>query len=165
MDDDFNTGGATGDLFEIARSMNRFIDGEQLEEAAKRTPENIAWLVSGMSILKELGAILGIFIKPPKQSNNNDGTMEVLDGLMQLLIQVRAEARVRTGPLVIVDVLDIDSIRIQPPQQLVERSNGHDECHTLGSRSSENRLGKHNARSIGGDLPARGPSIQGLDRA
>ncbi len=95
MDDDFNTGGATGDLFEIARSMNRFIDGEQLEEAAKRTPENIALLVSGMSILKELGAILGIFIKPPKQSNNNDGTMEVLDGLMQLLIQVRAEARVK----------------------------------------------------------------------
>ena len=95
MDDDFNTGGATGDLFEIARSMNRFIDGEQLEEAAKRTPVNIALLVSGMSILKELGAILGVFIKPPKQSNNNDGTMEVLDGLMQLLIQVRAEARVK----------------------------------------------------------------------
>ena len=95
MDDDFNTGGATGDLFEIARSMNRFIDGEQLEEAAKRTPANIALLVSGMSILKELGSILGVFIKPPKQSNNNDGTMEVLDGLMQLLIQVRAEARVK----------------------------------------------------------------------
>ena len=95
MDDDFNTGGATGDLFEIARSMNRYIDVEQLEEAAKRAPENIALLVSGMSILKELGAILGVFIKPPKQSNNNDGTMEVLDGLMQLLIQVRAEARVK----------------------------------------------------------------------
>jgi len=95
MDDDFNTGGATGDLFEIARSMNRFIDGEQLDEAAKRTPVNIALLVSGMSILKELGSILGVFIKPPKQSNNNDGTTEVLDGLMQLLIQVRAEARVK----------------------------------------------------------------------
>ena len=95
MDDDFNTGGATGDLFEIARSMNRFIDGEQLEETAKRTTENIALLVSGMSILKELSAILGVFIRPPKQSNNNDGTTEVLDGLVQLLIQVRAEARVK----------------------------------------------------------------------
>ncbi len=95
MDDDFNTGGATGDLFEIARSMNRFIDSEQLEETAKRTQENIALLVSGMSILKELGAILGLFVKPPKQSNSNDGTTEILDGLMQLLIQVRAEARVK----------------------------------------------------------------------
>ena len=95
MDDDFNTGGATGDLFEIARSMNRFIDAEQLEETAKRSAENVALFVSGMSILKELGAILGIFIKPPKQSNSNDGTTEILDGLMQLLIQVRAEARVK----------------------------------------------------------------------
>ena len=95
MDDDFNTGGATGDLFEIARSLNRFIDAEQLEETAKRSTDSIALLVSGMSILKELGAILGVFIKPPKQSNNSDGTTEILDGLMQLLIQVRAEARVK----------------------------------------------------------------------
>ena len=95
MDDDFNTGGATGDLFEIARSLNRFIDAEQLEETNKRLPESVAWLINGMSILKELGAILGIFVKPPKQSNSNDGTAEILDGLMQLLIQVRAEARVK----------------------------------------------------------------------
>ena len=95
MDDDFNTGGATGDLFEIARSLNRFIDAEQIEETAKRSQENVNLLVSGMSILKELGAILGIFIKPPKQSNNNDGTNDILEGLMHLLIQVRAEARVK----------------------------------------------------------------------
>ncbi len=95
MDDDFNTGGATGDLFEIARSMNRFIDAEQLEETAKRSQENLGLLVIGMSILKELGAILGIFIKPPKQSNNSDGTHDLLEGLMQLLIQVRTEARVK----------------------------------------------------------------------
>ena len=106
MDDDFNTGGATGDLFEIARSLNRFIDAEHLEETAKRTQENIALLVSGMSILKELGAILGIFVKPPKQSNSNDGTTEILDGLMQLLIQVRAEARVKR------DFAMSDSVRI-----------------------------------------------------
>jgi len=95
MDDDFNTGGATGDLFEIARSLNRFIDAEQLEETAKRTDGNIALLCGGMSILKELAAILGVFMKPPKQSANTDSTAEILDGLMQLLIQVRAEARVK----------------------------------------------------------------------
>ena len=95
MDDDFNTGGATGDLFEIARSMNRFVDAEHLEESAKRSHESVELFVCGMSILKELGAILGIFIKPPKQSNSQDDTTEILDGLIQLLIQVRAEARVK----------------------------------------------------------------------
>ncbi len=95
MDDDFNTGGATGDLFEIARSINRFIDTEQLEETAKRSKENVALLVAGMSILKELGAILGVFMKPPKQSSNSDGTAEILDGLVKLLIEVRAEARLK----------------------------------------------------------------------
>ncbi len=95
MDDDFNTGGATGDLFEIARSLNRFIETESLEETAKRTPENIGLLVSGMAILKELGAILGIFMKPPKQTTSQDSSAEILDGLMKLLIQVRAEARLK----------------------------------------------------------------------
>ena len=95
MDDDFNTGGATGDLFELARSLNRFIDTEQLEVSAKRSTENIALLIAGMSILKELGAILGVFMKPPKQSGNNDGTAEILDGLVKLLIEVRAEARLK----------------------------------------------------------------------
>jgi len=95
MDDDFNTGGATGDLFEIARSLNRFIDVAMLEESAKRSREDVALLVNGMSILKELGALLGVFMKPPKQSNASDGAAELLEALMQLLIQVRAEARVK----------------------------------------------------------------------
>ncbi len=37
MDDDFNTGGAVSDLFEMARCLNRLIESEQLEDAAKRT--------------------------------------------------------------------------------------------------------------------------------
>jgi cysteinyl-tRNA synthetase len=95
MDDDFNTGGATGDLFEIARAINRFIDGQKLEEAAGRTAENLDSLTAAMSIMKELGAILGIFVKPPKQSQNNEGTEKLLDSVVNLLIQLRAEARVK----------------------------------------------------------------------
>ena len=105
MDDDFNTGGATGDLFEIARSMNRFIDAEQLEETAKRSPDSVALLVSGMGILKELGSILGVFIKPPKQSPSSDGTTDILDSVVQLLIQMRADARVKR------DFATSDSVR------------------------------------------------------
>jgi cysteinyl-tRNA synthetase len=95
MDDDFNTGGATGDLFEIARCINRFIDSSGLEEAANRTPTNLQALTDSMKILKELSAILGIFLKPPKQSNANEDATELLDGLVKLLIQVRAEARTK----------------------------------------------------------------------
>jgi cysteinyl-tRNA synthetase len=95
MDDDFNTGGATGDLFEVARCMNRFIDEAKLEEAAGRSQENLGLFVVGMKILKELGAILGIFMKPPKQSSNNQDSQELLDGLMKLLIQVRTDARTK----------------------------------------------------------------------
>jgi cysteinyl-tRNA synthetase len=95
MDDDFNTGGATGDLFEIARSLNRFIDSEHLEEAAGRTAEKIELFTQGMKILKEMGAILGIFLKAPNPSGRNDDTASILDGLMKLLIQVRTEARTK----------------------------------------------------------------------
>ncbi|MEQ1825532.1 MAG: cysteine--tRNA ligase [Pirellula sp.] len=95
MDDDFNTGGATGDLFELARSINRFIDTEHLEETARRTHGNIELFVQGMKILKELGAILGIFMKAPKLSSSNDDATAILDGLMKLLIQVRSDARLK----------------------------------------------------------------------
>ncbi len=45
-----------------------------------------------MSVLRELAAILGLFLKPPKKSEPAGGG-EVIDGLMQLIIQIRANAR------------------------------------------------------------------------
>ncbi len=95
MDDDFNTGGAMGDLFEMVRAMNRLIDSEELENEKKRTDDGVQDLVSGMTILKELGWILGIFLKPPKQSSGNDEAAQLLDGVMQLVIQLRADARAK----------------------------------------------------------------------
>ena len=92
MDDDFNTGGAVSDLFELARTINRHIDEQKLEEASKRTPAALDDLRSAMSVLRELGAILGLFIKPPKKSGD-DGDAKLVDDLMQLLIKLRAEAR------------------------------------------------------------------------
>lgn len=92
MDDDFNTGGAVSDLFEMARAINRHIDDGKLEQAANRTPENLAALRLAISVLRELGAILGIFIKAPKKTGD-DGNGKLVDDLMQLLIKLRAEAR------------------------------------------------------------------------
>ena len=39
MDDDFNTGAAVSELFELVRALNRLIDQEQLEDAAHAAPK------------------------------------------------------------------------------------------------------------------------------
>lgn len=96
MDDDFNTGGAVSDLFDISRCLNRLIESAGLEDSKKRTPENVAVLTEGVKILRELAAILGLFLKPCKQSSQNEGgSAEVVEGLMQLIIQIRADARTK----------------------------------------------------------------------
>ena len=41
MDDDFNTGGALGELFELVRALNRYADAETLE-ARKDDPAALA---------------------------------------------------------------------------------------------------------------------------
>lgn len=92
MDDDFNTGAATSDLFELSRSINRFIDKENLEDSKSRSAEAIDTLRTGMSILRELGSLLGLFVKEPKASGGGDDG-GLADGLMNLLIELRAKAR------------------------------------------------------------------------
>jgi cysteinyl-tRNA synthetase len=92
MDDDFNTGGAVSDLFEMSRAINRYIDQQNLENAKQRTSESLATLKTAMSVLRELAAILGLFLKAPKKSGD-DGAGEVVDGLMKLMIELRAKAR------------------------------------------------------------------------
>lgn len=92
MDDDFNTAGAISDLFEMARAINRFIEQEQLEDSKRRTPQGLETLATAMSVLRELGAILGVFLKAPKKVGD-DGSATTIDGLMQLLIELRAAAR------------------------------------------------------------------------
>ena len=60
MDDDFNTGGAIGELFEIVHALNRFANqltadqAPELGRPARRVPR-------GMVVLKELSQILGLF--------------------------------------------------------------------------------------------------------
>ncbi len=93
MDDDFNTGGAVSDLFEIARSINRFIESENLEVASNRTESKLEMLRNGLVVLRELAAILGLFCKPPKSSGDGEATQKLVDDLMKLFIELRAQAR------------------------------------------------------------------------
>jgi cysteinyl-tRNA synthetase len=89
MDDDFNTGGAIGVLYELLSVLNRFADTKQLE--ANRNAPVVADFRRAIVALKELSLILGIFQQPQKApAAGND---EVVSGLMKLLIDLRAEAR------------------------------------------------------------------------
>ena len=89
MDDDFNTGGAVGVLFELVRRLNKFVDDEELEQKAPKG--KLAALRQGTTTLRELAATLGLFRKPPAEAAAGDD--ELVGHLLELLIDVRAEAR------------------------------------------------------------------------
>jgi cysteinyl-tRNA synthetase len=90
MDDDFNTGGAVGVLNELLTALNRFADAQQLE-GPRRSSDAVAELQQGARVLKELSQILGVFEEPTTQAQGGDD--ELVNGLMRLLIDLRAEAR------------------------------------------------------------------------
>jgi cysteinyl-tRNA synthetase len=92
MDDDFNTGAAVGFLFELRRALNHFISQHKLDAGGKADAGALAALTTGMRLLKELSNLLGVFRKPlPKAAGGADD--EFIDGVMQLVIAVRAQAR------------------------------------------------------------------------
>ena len=90
MDDDFNTGGAVGVLFELRKTLNSFISDNKLD-VNKADAGKVSALVYGLTVLKELAAILGVFREPKQKSASADDGL--VDGLMQLVIQIRADAR------------------------------------------------------------------------
>ena len=90
MDDDFNTGGAIGELYELLTTLNRFADSRQLE-TQKPDATTLQEFLRGVTVLKELSQILGIFRAP--SAAPSAGQNELVNGLMQLLIDLRAEAR------------------------------------------------------------------------
>jgi cysteinyl-tRNA synthetase len=89
MDDDFNTGGAIGELFELARALNRYCDTHELETPAKQSGK-VAPFEQGCATLRELASILGLFAET---TSAGGGTDELLAQVMQLVIDLRAEAR------------------------------------------------------------------------
>jgi cysteinyl-tRNA synthetase len=92
MDDDFNTGGAIGELFELAKITNKFCDDADLENKGKTDAAAVTTFTALLTTLEELSNILGIFIAPPAKRQAADGD-ELLAQLMPLVIELRAEAR------------------------------------------------------------------------
>jgi cysteinyl-tRNA synthetase len=90
MDDDFNTGGAVGELFELAKIANKYCDDAQLESTGGKDQAAVAKLREMLTTLKELSGVLGLFLSAPQASGGHD---ELLDKVMQLVIGLRAESR------------------------------------------------------------------------
>ena len=92
MDDDFNSGGAVSDLFQMLSTLNKFADEKHLDISTERVDDDLADFSRAVETLRELSAILGLFLKPPAKAVAGDND-ELLDQAMQLLIEMRAEAR------------------------------------------------------------------------
>ncbi len=92
MDDDFNTGGAVGDLFELLSALNKFADDQKLENR-KPDEAQLATLAQGAATLRELSATLGLFRAPV--ANPTAGDNELAGKLMGLIIELRAAARAK----------------------------------------------------------------------
>ena len=90
MDDDFNTAGAIGALFELLPALNRFADARKLEDPGAK-PELKADFRRGAVVLRELTNILGLFWEPVEVKSSGDDRL--VNDLMQLLIDLRQEAR------------------------------------------------------------------------
>jgi len=90
MDDDFNTGAATGELFELVRKLNKYCDDHELETTEKQSGK-VEPFVRGAATLRELASILGVFAKP--QAVGGGSSDALLGQVMQLVIDLRTEAR------------------------------------------------------------------------
>ena len=91
MDDDFNTGGAIGDLFELVRRLNKYIEDEKLEDPKSRDPKKLAELEQGVRTLRDLAGTLGLFREPTKEKAASGD--ELVGKLMDLLVEIRKESR------------------------------------------------------------------------
>jgi cysteinyl-tRNA synthetase len=91
MDDDFNTGGALGSLFEMARAINRHADAHQLEAQGSGGPEADAFAAS-LAVLRELTRTLGLFLAD--DATAADPAADRLTApLLELLVDLRTRLR------------------------------------------------------------------------
>ncbi|MEK6248984.1 MAG: hypothetical protein N2C12_12445, partial [Planctomycetales bacterium] len=90
MDDDFNTGGAVGSLFELVRILNKHVDETGLDSGTE-DEGSLNVFVEGVRALRELCLTLGLFVEPV--AGDADENAQVFNGLMELVIQLRQAAR------------------------------------------------------------------------
>jgi cysteinyl-tRNA synthetase len=90
MDDDFNSGGAIGILYELLTTLNRFADTRKLE-TGQSDSGTLTDFRRGVGVLRELSQVLGLFRAPRETATS--GHDQLVDRLLEMLIELRAEAR------------------------------------------------------------------------
>ena len=93
MSDDFNTGAAMAELFQLLTSLNKYADASDLENPKARKQEDVESFVTCTEVFRELSSIFGLFAKAPPKSAGGGGDDSLTDELMQLIIKLRADAR------------------------------------------------------------------------
>ncbi|MCS7161105.1 MAG: cysteine--tRNA ligase [Gemmatales bacterium] len=91
MDDDFNTQGAIGVVFELLTVLNRFADEHHLEDPVCREPAAVARFQQAVLVLREVTQLLGLFLSPltvPTSASD-----QIVASLIQVLLDVRNECR------------------------------------------------------------------------
>ncbi|MCL2348709.1 MAG: cysteine--tRNA ligase [Planctomycetaceae bacterium] len=92
MDDDFNTGGATGVLFDMLRLLNKYVDDNRLETEKTPDAEKLQSIKQAVKVFRELAMTFGLFRQPPEEKPTAANN-EIVGKLMTLLIELRANAR------------------------------------------------------------------------
>ncbi|MDR3633397.1 MAG: cysteine--tRNA ligase [Isosphaeraceae bacterium] len=86
MDDDFNTGGAIGELYDIVHALNRFANAPGFDPATALREYR-----AGMVVLKELAQILGLFRQPLARPEPDQDSLT--GPLLNLLVELRTQVR------------------------------------------------------------------------
>ncbi|MCL2438256.1 MAG: cysteine--tRNA ligase [Coriobacteriia bacterium] len=87
MDDDFNTAGAVGQLFELVRGMNTFLDVAVATEDSVLDEDELVALQAAYDNLIELFGVLGVVLTPSAQ--------EAVNPQAEALLEERTEARAK----------------------------------------------------------------------
>jgi cysteinyl-tRNA synthetase len=91
LDDDFNTAGVAGVLFELVRRVGNVAHEAKLEDPTTNNPAAKAEFVEGATLLKEISQVLGLtFTAPAKELGGGD---KLVAGLMALLLELRGNIR------------------------------------------------------------------------
>lgn len=91
MDDDFNTGGVVGVLFELVSQVNKQADADKLEDPDKAKPGAKSDFLEGAGLVKEIADVLGLSFASKAPDLGGEGAL--VPGLMQLLIDLRSNLR------------------------------------------------------------------------
>jgi cysteinyl-tRNA synthetase len=91
MDDDFNTGAAGSDLFELVRELNKFADQQHLDDPQQRDDSQLTAFSRAIMTLRELTSILGLFWERPVSTATAGD--QLIGQLVELFIELRKTCR------------------------------------------------------------------------